>query len=1022
MNFADEIRPEWIAPSSGYRSAPFWSWNSKLEPARLCRQIESMHAAGMGGFFMHSRYGLKTPYLSKEWFDCISTCIEKARELGMKAYLYDEDRWPSGTAGGAVTRDNPEYRIHYLTMADPGDEPEDGQRIAVFALTLDQQGQLATYQALDEPADVPQGTVVKVFDVIPAPGIPWYNDGGYLDTMSAEAVGEFIHLTHQEYADRYKKDFGELVPAIFTDEPNNGVGPWGGGVDSAAVKWTPELPRAFIQRRGYDLREHLPELFYRSGGDAFSTVRRDFHCTCTELFAENFSGQIGRWCEKHNLALTGHMLAEGSLASQTKLVGACMPHYEHMQWPGIDILRDQAEELITAKQCSSVSAQLDKERTLSELQGCTGWDWPLEGHKFIGDWHLAAGINFRCPHLTHYGLAGGAKRDYPASIRDHSPWWKHYRTVEDYFARLNLMLTQGRPLRDVLVIHPVETAWGLATATDDKPVSPYDQALNSIAFSLTGRHHDWDFGDESLLEKHAKATREGLQVGQMRYRVVVVPPAMTLRETTVQLLDKFLASGGKVLIVGEAPQRIDARPVEEGQGITDRLAGVHHCSGPETMPEALEKLLQRRLSVQVEGEEGEADFVWTMLREVRGGQVLFVQSHDRQSPRRLKVTPLGRKPVLLWDPMDGSRYEVPHEVEGDYVSFTLEVPPTGSLLVSLGLTDADATALPEAPVIEEVRELSGPFPITRSEPNTLPLDYCRYVIDDGEPSELVPMDRADDEVRGAFGLEPREARGQQPWYLYGTGVIDTEVRGQCKLLMNFHVTARPSKIGLALESPEDFQVLVNGEPVGAAVGYATDDGFWVDEDIRLLYITDHVRTGENEIALEFPYRPNVEIEPLYLVGDFGTRNRTDGNRMPEGMTLVEPPEMLQLGDWCDQGLDFYGGAVRYRMTVDKPSGKRVVLRLPEVACTAAVIHAGGKEFVLPWAPMEADITDGLNDGPNTVDVEVIGGRKNVLGPLHVPWKAWTGPGEFRSTNPDHTDEYLLNPHGLMAAVVVEVRG
>jgi hypothetical protein len=284
------------------------------------------------------------------------------------------------------------------------------------------------------------------------------------------------------------------------------------------------------------------------------------------------------------------------------------------------------------------------------------------------------------------------------------------------------------------------------------------------------------------------------------------------------------------------------------------------------------------------------------------------------------------------------------------------------------------------------------------------------------------MDRADDEVRAAFGLEPRQARGHQPWYLYGTGVIDTEVRGQCKLLMRFHVTERPSKVGLALESPEDFQVLINGEPVGAPVGYATDDGFWVDDDIRLLYITDHLRQGENEIALEFAYRPNVEIEPLYLVGDFGIQNRGQGPRMPEGMTLIEPPKMLQLGDWCDQGLDFYGGSVRYRLTVEKPAGKRVVLRLPEVACTAAVVHAGGEEFVLPWAPMEADITDGLNDGPNTVDIEVIGGRKNILGPLHVPWKPWTGPGEFCSTNPDHTDEYLLNPHGLMSAVVVEVCG
>ena len=70
-------------------------------------------------------------------------------------------------------------------------------------------------------------------------------------------------------------------------------------------------------------------------------------------------------------------------------------------------------------------------------------------------------MNFRCPHLTHYSLAGGAKRDYPASIFEHSPWWPYYGEVEDYFGRLSLMLTQGKPVRDVLVIHPVESAWGV---------------------------------------------------------------------------------------------------------------------------------------------------------------------------------------------------------------------------------------------------------------------------------------------------------------------------------------------------------------------------------------------------------------------------------------------------------------------------------------------------------------------------------------------------------------------------------
>ena len=81
-------------PPVEFRGAPFWSWNSKLSPERLREQIRNMKKMGMGGFFMHSRVGLKTPYLGSEWFDCVRACIDEAAKIGVKAWLYDEDRWP----------------------------------------------------------------------------------------------------------------------------------------------------------------------------------------------------------------------------------------------------------------------------------------------------------------------------------------------------------------------------------------------------------------------------------------------------------------------------------------------------------------------------------------------------------------------------------------------------------------------------------------------------------------------------------------------------------------------------------------------------------------------------------------------------------------------------------------------------------------------------------------------------------------------------------------------------------------
>ena len=104
-------------PPSEFRGAPFWAWNSKLDADELHRQIKIMHEMGLGGFFMHARVGLNTPFLSEEWFELVKNCIADAEKLGMIAYLYDEDTWPSGFAGGKVTC-NKKYRQKNLSLSN----------------------------------------------------------------------------------------------------------------------------------------------------------------------------------------------------------------------------------------------------------------------------------------------------------------------------------------------------------------------------------------------------------------------------------------------------------------------------------------------------------------------------------------------------------------------------------------------------------------------------------------------------------------------------------------------------------------------------------------------------------------------------------------------------------------------------------------------------------------------------------------------------------------------------------------
>lgn len=1003
----------WRNPPALLRSMAFWAWNAALSPARLRRQIGAMHRAGMGGFFMHSRYGLKTPYLSEEWFACVAACVDEARRRGMKACLYDEDRWPSGSAGGQVTREHPEYRARFLEAVPAALAGPPVHRVAILAVRFDGHGGLLSWREVDRvDAGTEAGEQLWVLDAGTVAGSARFNDGAPLDTLNAAAVAEFVRSTYDRYAARCGAEFGRVVPAVFTDEPHYFRPAQVPVRQARRVPWSAALPEEFQRRRGYDLRPHLPELLFDRTDACFSTLRHDFFRTLADVFTESYSAQIGGWCRSHGIAFTGHYLGEQSLAHQTERCGAAMPHYEHQDWPGIDILTDSAAELNTAKQCSSVAAQLGKAHVLSELYGVTGWDWPLEGHKYIGDWQYAAGVNLRCPHLSWYSAAGGAKRDYPASISEHSPWWKYYRIVEDYFGRLGAWLTRGRPVRDVLLIHPIESAWGAFRASASQGTvidSPLQAPLDRITATLTGEHIDWDFGDESLLARYGKATAAGFRVGRMVYPLVVVPPCFTLRASTVALLRGYLAAGGEVLFVGRRPSRIDGRKDVRLDELMD-AASVCGDEVEQFLP-AVRARVPMRLSIAENGREQSC--LWALLRRVRGGQVLFVQSHDRRAGHRVRVDVRASGPAVRWDALTGGLAQVPFKDDGDTVRFELDIPPTGSALVSLGLDAPGATA-PPPPRVLASDSLAGPYTVTLTEPNTLPLDFCRYQIGDGECSGPVPTLTAEAAIRKTLGLPPRSNSGAQPWYLAAAGKMDGMSRAACRLIYDFHVTDMPSECRLALERPGDYTVTVNGRAAGLC------SGWWFDEDIRTVEITPLLQAGRNEVALDLAYRADMDLEDLYLVGAFGVRPLRDGALAPGTATLVKRPEALRIGSWVGQGLPFYGGAVEYRLRVQHPGpGRGLRIRLPGIACSAAAVHAGGQTFVLPWAPFEADITPALKEGDNEVVVEVIGGRKNILGPLHVPWEAWTGPNHFSANHPNWRRDYILNDHGLTAPVVLE---
>ncbi|EDO02083.1 hypothetical protein SS1G_04559 [Sclerotinia sclerotiorum 1980 UF-70] len=101
-------------PSSEYRGCPFWAWNTKLDKDQLLRQIDYFAEMELGRFHTHVRTGLDIEYMGTEFMDMIRACVDYAETKQMLACLYDDDRWPSGAAGGKVIEKYPEHKGKHL--------------------------------------------------------------------------------------------------------------------------------------------------------------------------------------------------------------------------------------------------------------------------------------------------------------------------------------------------------------------------------------------------------------------------------------------------------------------------------------------------------------------------------------------------------------------------------------------------------------------------------------------------------------------------------------------------------------------------------------------------------------------------------------------------------------------------------------------------------------------------------------------------------------------------------------------
>ncbi len=1004
-------------PTSEYRGTPFWAWNCELDKELLKTQIEYLKEMGFGGFHMHSRTGMATEYLSNEFMELIKVCVEKAQKENMLAWLYDEDRWPSGSAGGLVTKD-PKYRGRKLVFTqnkmidclpkETAIKTGKPYFIACFDIKFNTNGELVEYKKI-KPEQETDGEKWFAYSLAYETS-PWFNNQAYVDTLNNEAIGRFIEITYNSYRNAVGEYFGNVTPAIFTDEPQfekKTTLDFATSKKDVSLPWTNDITETYTAAYGCEILDTLPELIWELPDGNISRARYRYHDHIAERFASAFADNCGKWCEENNLMLTGHMMEEPTLESQTSSIGEAMRSYRSFQLPGIDMLCNRVE-FTTAKQAQSAAHQYGREGVLSELYGVTNWDFDFRGHKFQGDWQAALGVTVRVPHLSWVSMAGEAKRDYPASIHYQSPWYKEYPYVEDHFARINTVLTRGNPVVKVGVIHPIESYWlhwGPKESTDAVR-QQLDRHFQDITNWLLLGQIDFDYICESLLPDLCREGSNPLQVGKMRYDTIVVPACETLRRTTLERLAAFQKEGGKLVFAGQCPQYIDAVRSDNAMSLYNHSTRVHF-----DRISILDALDGNRV-IEIKNDDGtQADNLIYQMRQDGDWQWLFIAHGaktvhaDAVIPQKIIIRIIGKHTPVLYDTLTGKTLEINYRIENGDTLIESELNCHDSLLFRLGKYQKYFPTGKTTPK-KKIREIDFKCKVAyeRIEPNVLLLDMAQYALDGGRLMDEDEILRIDNALRGKLGWPLRKKQVAQPWTL-----DDEKITHDVTLRFTINSEIHIDKPVLAIENAEKLEIKLNNIKVKPII-----TGYYVDSSIKTIPLPA-IKQGVNILAVKIPFGRRTNIEYCYLLGDFNVK--------VEGFvkTITAPTSRIGFSSITNQGMPFYGGNITYRTEIETDCCTLVVKANNYRGALVAVDIDGKRAGVIAYAPYRLTI-ENIKAGKHTVAFTLFGNRYNTFGPLHHADTAndWFGPDAWRTTGDAWCYEYKLKDTGIMASPIITI--
>ncbi|MBN1572613.1 MAG: hypothetical protein JW984_05380 [Deltaproteobacteria bacterium] len=1015
-------------PPGEFSPVPFLFLNLNMDLKTTESIFKELIDKGIMGVVLHPRTGLTVKFASDEFWRRLVAIVNKAKELGMTVWLYDDYNWPSGTAAGRVIQEKPDFAASGLVFRYGKSVEKWEELIGAYSIKKD---------VFKYSSDIPKGkksllvTARRMTDSnFCQTGAPWFisSNWGALDLMNPDATDHFIGIVYSGFEKHLKKYFGNPIVGVFTDEPEH----------YRSFPWTKTFAGHFTNSFGYDIVGYLPSLI-KDVGD-FRKVRRDYYSLVTELTRKSYYERLRLWAERNGLLLTGHLGEEDFLEKFPHSHGSPYSVLNEMHVPGTDYLGAGhgyiKDEILSGfpnfnpKLVSAAARTKKSGRILCEIWGGSGWGYGPRSLKGSIDWGAALGINLFVPHAVHTSLMGLRKRDFPPSHFVQQPFWRYYKIFADYISRVSLITSTARRATKALLLFPITSLWHETTGMGilTKKGAEFINGIKEITDNLIRDQRNFDYLFEEDIESETTKIAPGIVfVGKSIYDTIIVPEVDRITKPTEDFLTNAEENGIRVIYMG-GPSRFEKNDRDE-----DDLTNSIKKTAIRSIDDLIDYLkLVNVTSPVIEGKNS-TDFVSRQMCYGQSDIYFFAYLGVERFKGTLTVRERGIPE--LWNPETGERYGIADfELVKKGLKFKIEFEPGESkfYVIHDDITNSKKGRqfFPEKKIGEQF--LPRKWEVLYKKDNMMRIDNWRLIRSSILPSfpnlhklwsddrygfrtklsicairllieALEPFIGLRSRIRYApfksmdkdfkltdiaaklFGIETRGLGLYQKFDLIKDAAMYLGVPltismpppgSEYEIVSYFLVDHIPDKIHLVWEdNGEPTEIYINGQLI-------SDDSepfFLWDRSNRRANLKNYLRRGKNRIGIKsrqpgFPTIPPIlhGIEPIVITGNFRVSKNSITRTKNRTTTLY----------WGEKGTGNYSGTVAFRCELKIPkrfNGMKGILDLGDVRETVRVVLNGERVDVKLWPPYRFDVTDYIIEGVNSLEICVSNTAENLLG-------------------------------------------